>query len=155
MISGLISFLGGSAFRLIWGEVSAYFTKKQEHAQELERMKLQEELEKGRHERDQARIKLQADLGVKEVQVQTDAAISKTEAEAWLQAVRDVGKQTGIKFIDIWNGSIRPLLATLAIAVVVAEIAKHGFVLSDWDRELVGAILGIYVADRTLAKRGK
>jgi len=155
MISGLLSFLGGSAFLLIWGEVSAYLTKRQEHAQELERMRLQDELEKGRHDRDMARIKLQSELGVKEVQVAGDLALQRTEVEAWLQAVRDVGKQTGIKIIDIWNGVIRPLLATLAIAVVVAEVWKHGFELSDWDRELVGAILGIYVADRTLAKRGK
>lgn len=155
MISALISFLGGGAFRLIWGEVSAYFTRKQEHAQELDRMKLQDDLEKGRHNRDLERIKLQSDLGVKEVKVVGDIAVQKSEVEAWLQAVRDVGTKTGIKFLDIWNGSIRPLLATLAIAVVIAEIARNGFVLSEWDKELVGAILGIYVADRTLAKRGK
>jgi hypothetical protein len=155
MISGLISFLGGSAFRLIWGEISAYLTKRQEHAQELERMRLQDDLEKSRHERDMARLKLQSDLGVKEVQIAGDLAIGKVEVDAWLDAVRAVGKQTGIKIIDVWNGGIRPLLATLAIAVVIAEIAKNGFNLNDWDRELVGAILGIYVADRTLAKRGK
>lgn len=154
-MSAIISFLGGSVFRMVWGEVSAYFTRKQEHAQELDRMKLQNEMEAARHERDQARIKLQSELGVREVQVAADAAIQKTEADAWLQAVRDVGRQTGIKFLDIWNGAVRPLLATLAIGVVVAEIAKNGFVLTDWDRELVAAILGIYVADRTLVKRGK
>lgn len=154
-MSAIISFLGGSVFRMVWGEVSAYFTRKQEHAQELDRMKLQNEMEAARHDRDQARIKLQADLGVREVQIAADAAIQKTEADAWLQAVRDVGRQTGIKFLDIWNGAVRPLLATLAIGVVVAEIAKNGFVLTDWDRELVAAILGIYVADRSLVKRGK
>lgn len=140
---------------MVWGEISSYFTRKQEHAQELERMKLQNDLEASRHDRDQARIKLQSDLGVREVQIAADSAIQKTEADAWLQAVRDVGRQTGIKFLDIWNGAVRPMLATLAIGVVVAEIAKNGFVLTDWDRELVAAILGIYVADRSLVKRGK
>jgi hypothetical protein len=38
---------------------------------------------------------------------------------------------------------------------VVFEIMRNGFVLSDWDKELVGAILGIYVADRSLSRRGK
>jgi hypothetical protein len=47
------------------------------------------------------------------------------------------------------------MLATLAISVVIAEIVRNGFTLSEWDRELVGAILGIYVADRSLLKRGK
>ena len=155
MFSALFSFLGGSAFRMIWGEISSYFNKKLEHAQEVERMKLESDLEAERHERDMTRLRLQADLNVREVQVVNDAALSKVEVDAWAQAVADVGKQTGIKFLDIWNGSVRPLLATLAIVVVVAEIAINGFTLNDWDRELVAAILGIYVADRTLQKRGK
>ncbi len=155
MFSALFSFLGGSVFRMIWGEVASYFNKKQDHEHEVERLRLEAELDEKRHARDMARIQLQADLNVREVQVVADAAIQKVEADAWLQAVRDVGKQTGIKFLDVWNGSVRPLLATLAIAVVVAEIIRNGFVLSDWDRELVAAILGIYVADRSLQKRGK
>lgn len=155
MISALISFLGGSAFRMIWGEVSAYFSKKQEHAQELDRMRLESDLERERHARDCERLRLQSELGVKEVVVQRDADLSRIEGDAWRELVSSTAKLTGIKFLDIWNGVIRPLLATLAIAVVVAEIAKNGFALSDWDRELVAAILGIYLADRSLTKRGK
>lgn len=154
-MSALISFLGGSAFRMVWGEVSSYFNKRQDHIHEIERMKAQDDADMKRHQRDTERIRLQADLGVREIQVVGDVEMQKTEANAWLQAVQDVGRQTGIKFIDIWNGSIRPLLATLAIAVVVAEIIVRGWQLDDWDRELVAAILGIYVADRSLHKRGK
>lgn len=155
MFSALFSFLGGSVFRMIWGEVASFMQKRQDHQHEMEMAQLQAQLEDKRHERDMARIKLQSDLGVKEIQIAGDVAMQKAEMEAWLQAVRDVGKQTGIKWLDAWNGSIRPLLASLAIAVVVFEIAKNGFTLSDWDRELVAAILGIYVADRALLKRGK
>jgi hypothetical protein len=155
MFSALISFLGGSAFRMVWGEISAYFTAKQSHKQEIERMTLQAQLDAGAHERNLASIKLQAELGVKTIQVQADADISRVDAQGWAQAVADVGKSTGIRFLDIWNGSVRPLLATVSISVVVFEVVRNGFVLSDWDRELVGAILGIYVADRTLGKRGK
>lgn len=155
MFSALFSFLGGSAFRMIWGEISSYFNKKQEHSQEMERMHLENDMEAARHSRDLERIRLQADLNVREVQVAADAAMQKVEADAWLEAVRSVGTQTGIKFLDIWNGSVRPLLATLSIVVVVAEVVAAGFVLSEWDRELVAAILGIYVADRSLQKRGK
>jgi hypothetical protein len=155
MFSALISFLGGSAFRMIWGEVSSYFTAKQNHKQEVERMKLQGDLDAAAHARNLEAIKLQADMGVKTIQVQADAEAGKIDMQAFAQAVADVGKQTGIKFLDIWNGSVRPLLATISITIVVFEVAKNGFALSEWDRELVGAILGIYVADRTLAKRGK
>lgn len=155
MFSALFSFLGGSAFRMIWGEVSSFFQKKQDHEFELDRLRLQGAMDAEQHERNMAAIKLQADLGVKVIEAQRDAAVTQLETDAWLAAVRDVGKQTGIKFLDIWNGSVRPLLATLAIAVVVAEIIRNGFALSDWDRELVAAILGIYVADRSLMKCGK
>ena len=155
MLSALLSFLGGSAFRMIWGEISSWATRKQEHEHELARMTIQSTLEAERHARDLERIRQTHELGIKEIIVQADAATNRLEVEAWLSAVRDVGKQTGVRFIDVWNGSIRPLLATLAIAVVVAQIVANGFVLSDWDKDLVAAILGLYVADRTLAKRGK
>ncbi len=155
MISALLSFLGGNAFRLIFGEIVAYLNKKQEHALELERLKLQGELEAAQHARNLEAIKTQHALGVEVIHVQRDADLDRIDAAAWAQAVADVGKQTGIRFLDYWNGSVRPALATLAILVVVAEIVRNGFVLSDWDRELVGAILGIYVADRSLARRGK
>lgn len=155
MFGALISFLGGNAFRLIFGEVAAYFSKKQEHQLEMERLKLQGQLDADAHERNLASIKLQSDLGVKLIEVKSEAIISETDAAAWAQAVADVGKSTGIRFLDIWNGSVRPALATVSIAVVLFEVMRNGFVLNEWDRELVGAILGIYVADRHLAKRGK
>lgn len=155
MFTALLSFLGGNAFRLIFGELVAYFNKKQDHALEVERLRLQGELDAAQHARNLEAIRVQNELGVKVIQVQRDADLDRIDAGAWAQAVADVGRQTGLKLIDYWNGSVRPLLATLAILVVVAEIVRNGFVLSDWDRELVGAILGIYVADRSLARRGK
>lgn len=151
----VLSFLGGNAFRLIFGEVMAFINKKQDHALEIERMKLQADLDAAQHDRNMVAIKLQSDLGVKVIQVQRDADLDRIDANAWADAVAAVGRQTGIKFLDIWNGSIRPLLATLAILIVVFEVVNNGFVLSDWNKELVGAILGIYVADRSLARRGK
>lgn len=155
MFTALLSFLGGNAFRLIFGEVVAYLNKQQDHALEVERLRLQGEIDAAQHARNLEAIKLQAALGVETIRVQAEADLDRVDAGAWAQAVADVGRQTGLKIIDYWNGSVRPLLATLAILVVVAEIARNGWVLSDWDRELVGAILGIYVADRSLARRGK
>lgn len=155
MISALISFFGGSVFRMIWGEISAFITAKQEHAQEIDRMRLQGELDAAQHARNMEAIKVQSDLGVKVIEVQRDADIDKIESGAWAGLVESTTKLTGIKFIDYWNQSVRPLLATLAILFVCFEIVEHGFVLTDWDRELFAAILGIYVADRSLQHRGK
>ena len=39
MFSALFSFLGGSVFRMVWGEVSTWVTAKQDHAHENEKMK--------------------------------------------------------------------------------------------------------------------
>lgn len=154
-MSAFLSFLGGSAFRMIWGEASAYFKAKQEHRNELERMKVQGELDAAAHARNLASIRLQADMGIKVIEVQSEADISRAEVDAWADAVKAVGRKTGIKIVDIWNGLIRPGLATIAIIAVVAEIAVLGFMLTDWHKELFAAVLGIYVADRSLAKRGK
>lgn len=155
MFSALFSFLGGSVFRMIWGEVSAFLTAKQSHAQEVERMRLQGELDAKAHERNLAAIKLQADLGVKTIQVQADADIAKIDASAWAQAVADVGKTTGIKLLDIWNGAIRPYLATLASVFLLLECARNGWGPTEHVLIVCDAILGIYVADRSLSKRGK
>lgn len=154
-MGALLSFIGGSAFRMVWGEVSAWFTKRQEHQQELERMRLQETLEAGRHERDMARIRLQADLKVQEVKVMGDLAIQKTEADAFVEAIKAAAKPIGIFFVDAWNGSIRPAMATIALAMWVLALYRAGFIPTDWDKELIAGILGFYIADRTLGKRGK
>lgn len=155
IFSALFSFLGGSAFRMIWGEVSAYFTRRQEHAQEIERMRLQNELEATRHARDQERIKLQAELKVQEIRVAGDVAVEHAEADAFVEAIKAAAKPIGIFFVDAWNGSIRPAMATIALAMWVLALYRAGFITGDWDREMIAGILGFYIADRTLTKRGK
>lgn len=155
MFTALFSFLGGSAFRMIFGEISAWMTRKQDHQQEIERLQLQAELDAAQHGRNLESIRVQAELGVKTIEVQAEAALSQIETDAWAKLVESTTKTTGIKWLDAWNGSIRPALATLAMLVVIGQIVVNGFALSDWDRELVAAILGIYLADRQLSKRGK
>jgi hypothetical protein len=154
-MGSILAFLGGNAFRHIFGEFAAYMSKRQDHEMELERMRAQGDLEREAHERNLESIRVQADLGVKTIRVQADADIDRADVDAWAKAVADVGKTTGNTFIDVWNGSIRPALATLAMLAVALEIAFAGFTLSGWDHELIGAILGIYVADRSLSRRGK
>lgn len=155
ILSALFSFLGGSAFRMIWGEVAAWMNKRQDHAYELERLRAEGELDAARHARDMERVRLQADLKVQEVKVVADAAVSQIDAQAFVEAMKNAQKPTGVKWVDAWNGSIRPAMATIALALWVFALAKAGFVTGDWDKELIAGILGFYIADRTLAKRGK
>jgi hypothetical protein len=154
-MSAILSFLGGSAFRLVWGQISEYLTEKQNHKHELERIRLQGELDDAQHERNQAAIKLQAELGVQTIRVQGEADTSRLETEGWAQAVATATKPSGIWFVDFLNGMIRPTAACIAIYLWVAALNAQGFKMTDWDRELVGVILGFYFATRIIQNRGK
>lgn len=153
-MGALFSFLGGSVFRSIWGEFSAWLTAKQEHKHEMERMQAQEVIDAGAHARNLEAIRVQSDLGIKTIETKRDAEFSTIEIDAWAEAVKSVGRKSGYKFVDIWNGSIRPAFATMAMIAIVIEIIAIGH-LSDWDKELFAAFLGIYAADRSLKNRGK
>lgn len=155
MITALLSFLGGNVFRMIFGEVINFLNKEQDHSQELERMRIQADLEAIQHSRNLESIRVQADLGVKTIQVQAEAAIGQIEAEGWLEAVKATAIKTGIAWVDAWNAVIRPGVATWAVIMLtLAEIgAIHA--LSENVTAICSCALGIYLADRSLFKRGK
>lgn len=154
MVSAILSFLGGSAFRAIWGEVSNWLTERQNHAHEMERMRLQAEIDAAQHARNLDSIRLQADLGVREIRVQAEADINRIESEGWLEAVRSTGRAIGIAWVDAWNAVIRPAVATWSVAMLT--LSEFGvFALTDTTASVCFAALGLYLADRTLGKRGK
>lgn len=154
MITALLSFLGGNVFRMIFGEIISAWNKKQDHAQEIERMRLQAELDAGQHGRNLEAIRVQADLGVKTIQVQSEAALDQIGAEGWLEAVKSTAIKTGLVWVDAWNAVIRPAVATWAI--VMMTLNEFGAItMSENTIALSGAALGIYLADRSLFKRGK
>lgn len=156
MLAAVLSFLGGSAFRMIWGEISSWLTERQNHTHEMERMRLQAELDAAQHARHQDAIRLQAELGVKVIQAQAEAAVDAIEAEGWLAAVRATGRKVGVAWVDAWNAAIRPAGATWAILILTAnELALLAQALSEGTQAVAFAFLGLFVADRTLGKKGK
>lgn len=155
MITTLLSFLGGSVFRMLWGEISSFLNKRQDHEHEVERMRLQADLDAAQHSRNLESITVQANLGVKTIQVQAEAKVDEIEADAWLTAVKGTTTITGVWLIDLWNGVIRPLVATWSIIMITLHFAQSGWLLDDNGWGLCGAALGIYLADRALFKRGK
>lgn len=160
-MSALLSFLGGSVFRMIWGELAAWLTARQEHTFELARMDKQGEMEDKRAERMARGLTLQAELGVKTIEVQAEAAQQQADALAFLEGVKATAIVTGVRWVDAWNATIRPGVATWAIVMLTLEglgwLAALGGAkdLSDGTRQVIYAALGLYLADRTLAKRGK
>jgi hypothetical protein len=156
MISALLSFLGGSAFRMLWGEISSYLNKKQDHAHEIERMRLQADLDAAQHERNLKAITVQAELGVKTIQVQAEGDVARYEAEAWRDVSRSTTTLTGIWIVDLWNAVIRPGGATWALVMLTCnEVGWLAQPLSENTQMVAYAFLGLFVADRTLGKRAK
>lgn len=154
MITSIISFLGGSVFRMLWGEISHWLTAKQEHAFEIERIKVQAGIDADQHARNMEAIRVQADLGVKTIAVQAEANISEIEAQGWLSAVNATSKPSGIAWIDGWNQIIRPFVATWSVVIItLGELAA--ITLSESTLAICSAALGIYLAERNLMKRGK
>lgn len=154
-MGALFSFLGGSIFRAIWGEVASAFAKYQDHKNEIESMRMQAELEAGRHSRDLERLKVVSDLGIKEIEVQSDAVIEAKEADAFIEAMKTINVKSGVSWVDGWNSSIRPAAATTALLLWWFCLYGNGFALTEWDKELVGVILGFYFASRVLTSRNK
>ena len=154
-MGALLSFLGGSVFRMIWGGVSSWIDKQQDHKHELARLEIQGKLDADQHARNMEAIRVQSELGVKTIQVQAEANVSALEAQGWSDAVKDAMKPTGITLVDAWNGIIRPLAATIAIWLWVVALNANDWKMTDWDKELVGVILGFFFASRVLAKNGK
>ena len=154
MISALISFLGGSIFRSLWGEISTWMTARQDHEHEIERMRLQGELDAAAHARNLDAIRVQAGLGVQTIQVQAESDIGRLEADGWLTAVKGTTLATGVWFVDLWNGVIRPAVATWSVMMISGHYLRW-WTLDDNGWSICGAALGIYLADRALFKRGK
>lgn len=159
--SSLFSFLGGTVFRLVFGEVMAFFNKRIDHAHELAMLDKQLAADERRAQLQQAAAKQQAELGIQVIAAQREAAADALDGEAFLFGVKATAIQTGVKIIDGWNAAIRPGVATWAIVMLSLEAfgwltmlggAKE---LSDGTREVISAALGLFLADRSLARRGK
>lgn len=153
VLSAFISFLGGSAFRFLIGQLTDWLQKKQDHIQELERMRAQEAIDQAAHERQLAMIRLQSDLKTGEIKLAGEAAVSLEEAKAFTATMAQANTPTGIRFIDAWNGTIRPLTATIAVSLWGLKIVRAWFELTAWDENLIASVLGYYFADRHLGKK--
>lgn len=154
MISAVLSFLGGSVFRMIWGEVSSWVNKKLEHEQEMDRMRLQGDLDERAHQRRMETVRFEAEQQIKIIHVQAEAAVSQLEAEGWLEAVKATGRKVGVAWVDAWNAGIRPGLATWGIVMLTLEAFALAQI-TEGTASVIFAALGIFVADRTLGKKGK
>lgn len=155
MLEALFSFLGGSVFRMVWGEVSAWYNKRQDHSFEIERLRLQSDLDAAQHQRTQDMLRLQNELGIRMVEAKAEANVATAEADAFARAMEQAFKPSGFAVVDIWNGIIRPSAATIALALWCLKLHSQNWKMEEWDVTLAGTVLGFFFADRSLGKRGK
>jgi len=155
IFTALFSFLGGSVFRMLFGEISSYLNKKQDHAQEVAMMELQSKMDDRAHDRTQTTIRLQAELGVKTIEVQRDAAVATEDARAFAEALKVSMTPTGIRWVDSWNAVVRPSFATVGLSLWVFKLSSQGFVMDDFDMTLFGTITGFFFGSRYMQKMGK
>ena len=155
MLSAILTFLGGSAFRMLWGELSSWLNKKQDHEHEKELLELHARLEDKAHERNKDLLQLQHTLGVQMVEVQKDADVQRAEATAFAEAMKTAFTPIGIKWVDAWNAVIRPQFAQFALVLWFLKVYHQNFVMDEWDQGLAAGVLGFFIADRSLGKRNK
>lgn len=150
----IITFLGGVAGRMLLSNLFDFITKWQDSKNELARLRLQGELDAAAGQRNLDSIRVQAELGIKVIEAQTAGRLAELDAEAIGKAVEAAGKPTGIIWVDAWNGVIRPLLASMCIALWTFSLIQRHFVLDDWDRSLMSLALGVFVGGRIQLKGG-
>ena len=154
-MGALLSFFGGSAFRMVWGELSSWFTAKQDHKHEMEKLELQSKLDQQTFANNIEQIKTQADLGMREIVVKSQADQDVADANSFVEAMKTGNRPTGTKWVDAWNASVRPAYASIALMLWVFQLYEQEWVMAAFDLELFGAIVGFYFADRSLRNRGK
>jgi hypothetical protein len=154
MIAMLLSFFGSSMFRVLLGEVSGWLKERQEHENQIELIKLQETQQAAQHARNLEAVRLQAELGEKQIILKGAAAAEEIQLGAWGKAVEGTTKVIGVAWVDAWNAVIRPALATWAVLMVTLNYA--GVIsLDDAGWALCGSAIGLFLGERIALKRGK
>jgi len=146
--SAAVTFLGSTAFRLAISASLARWKARQEHKFELERMKLQDEIEGHTHRRNLEALKVQSDLGVLEAAVEKQHDLQLLDDQRFDNAMLEVRSPSGYPFLDRWNSFIRPALATTCLVVWVFSLAARSWIPTPWDLELMAATLGIFIGGR-------
>lgn len=151
---GILSFLGGTAFRWLFGEVLGFLKQRDEHARELEMMRLQFEQDAQRHQWQQEAIQAQAAAGVKVIEAQAVAHAQAAADDAFLAAIAGVNTASQrADWIGAWNAAIRPGLATVSIVLLVGNaVAPSWVALSPLLLDLICAVLGVFVGERIRAR---
>lgn len=118
MIETLLGTLFGGIFRMA-PEVLKWLDRKDERAHELAMFDKQLEADK-----------LKGDQALAQINAQADATIGAAEVQAIIEATKAQSMRTGIKWVDAFNATIRPLLALQWLILLWPAVIVAGFTLA-------------------------
>lgn len=166
----LLSLIFGGVFRLA-PSVMDWFHKGQDNAHELAMVDKQIELAKAQSAQKIAEVKAAGEDARATLAAQTDSTTEGAWAGALADAIKAQSAMTGVKWVDALNQSVRPVItywwclflytAAKSVTVVVALQARlplaqfAPILVSDFDKAVIGSILGFWFVDRALRKLGR
>lgn len=154
-MTALISFLGSASLRWLLGELIGIFKAREDRRSEVEMIRLQADLAREQAERQRLAVADAAAAGVKLVEAQREASASDFADRMMLEAMEQIGRPSGIGWVDGWNGAIRPALASASILLLVGSaIWPAHIMLTGALGEVVCGVLGLYVGGRVHLKGG-
>ncbi|MGL4398547.1 MAG: hypothetical protein ACRCXD_01650, partial [Luteolibacter sp.] len=147
--SGITGFAGAAALKTIFGELVGHIQRRADHKQEMERLEKSEKAEQAAHDRRKEIIELEHTKGLKVVTVKAEFDARAQGVEIWGEGVRATMRTVGVPWIDGWNAGIRPAMASIALTLLTLQ-AFGAVDLDEMQQAWIGAIIGLFVADRDL-----
>lgn len=148
-MTALLSFLGSAVFRWVLEKVFQLTERGQDHAQEIERMKVQADIDAAQHVRNLEMLKLQSDLKLDLLQEEHRGAFEAADSEAFIESIK-AAAPSGIRWVDGWNAVIRPLVSTVCVGLWALTLIERDFVPNEFDLALIGAVIGWHFGTRSL-----
>lgn len=148
-MTAILSFLGSAVFRWLLEKVFAVVERKQDHEQEMASIKLQAEVDAANHIRNLEILEIQSRLKLDLIKEETRGAFEAAEGAAFVESIRNA-KATGIRWLDGWNGAIRPFVSTVCVMLWFMSLVNRDFALQEFDLALIGSVIGWHFGTRSL-----
>ena len=154
-MTALISFLGSASLRWLLGELLGIFKAREDRRAEIDMLRLQADLERERAERQRLAVADAAAAGVKLVEAQREASAGDFADRMTLEALQQIGRPSGVAWVDALNASVRPVLAYVSLLLLAGSaVAPEHVVITGMVGEVACGALGLYVGGRVHLKGG-
>lgn len=154
-MTALISFLGSAGLRWLVGELLGIFKAREDRRAEVEMIRLQADIAREQAERQRQAVADAAAAGVKLIEAQREASAGDAADRMMLEALQQIGRPSGVAWVDGWNGAIRPALASASILLLIGSaIWPDHVIITGLLGEIAAGVLGLYVGGRVHLKGG-